>query len=244
MKIYEIIEFMEKFAPKELAEEWDNVGLLIGKPEYNVNKILVSLDVNNEVVDEAIDKNVDLIITHHPVIFKPLKNISNDIFIKLLKNNISVYSAHTNLDVTNGGVNDAFAKKINLENIYRIGMLRVGKVAKITLSEFVNKIKKVFNVNGVRVCGANEKTIEKVAVLGGSGGDLIYELNPNICDAFLTGEASYHHAQYADENNIALISIGHFETENPVVEKLVEIIKQNFNIEVLASNEKNVYNIR
>ncbi len=244
MKVAEIISFLEDFAPSELAEEWDNVGLLVGKSHYDVKKILVTLDLNDEVLKEAIENEVDLIITHHPVIFKPLNKINDDLLIKAIRNDISVYSLHTNLDAADGGVNDVLAEKIGLDDIKAFGMIRIGTINKISLSDFVSKVKTVLNTNGVRACGRDDMIVEKVAVLGGSGGGFVTDLNRDLCDVFLTGEASYHRAQYADENGFALVAAGHFETENPVVEKLVEILKRKFNVEVLASKEKNVYNIR
>ncbi len=244
MKISEIAALIEKFAPCELAEEWDNVGLLIGKPDYEVNKILVALDVDIDVIDEAVNKNADLIITHHPVIFKPLKSISNDVYIKAIQNNVSIYSCHTNLDVTVGGVNDTLAEKLGLTSIYADGMMRIGKISKTKLNDFLNVIKRKLKTNGLRVCGNCDDTIEKIAVLGGNGGDFVYKLDKNICDLYITGEASYHQAQYAAENGFALVEAGHYETEIPVVEKLVKLLKENFVIEILASEQKNVYNIR
>ncbi len=117
-----IIKLMEAFAPKKFAEGWDNVGFQLGNPDHEIDKIMLTLDINDEIIDEAIDKNVDLIITHHPLIFKGIKSVTDDDvlgrrIIKLIKNNIGVYAAHTNLDVANDGINDYLAEILGLERI-------------------------------------------------------------------------------------------------------------------------------
>ena len=242
MKVYELIDFMEKIAPCGLCEEWDNVGLMIGNREAEIKRIMVSLDLDDAVMKEALENKVDMILTHHPVIFKPLKKIDNDIYTLAIKNDISVYSAHTNLDAAVGGVNDVLASVLKLSDIEPNGMMRIGRTKDIKLFDFVKIIKEKLNVKSVRVCGDPDMLISKVAVLGGSGGDFVYELDKSLCDVYVTGEASYHQAYYAKEKGFALIAAGHFETENHIVADVVKRLKENFNVEILASSQKNVYN--
>src|SRR5689334_11051717 len=116
-----IIEALERLAPSSLALEWDNVGLLVGESNRAVNKALIALDATDQVVEEAVTKGADLIITHHPVIFHPVKRVTDQTvlgrrLLKLIKNNISVYSAHTNLDIANGGVNDVLFELLGLRD--------------------------------------------------------------------------------------------------------------------------------
>ncbi|MDK2798646.1 MAG: hypothetical protein PWP27_251 [Clostridiales bacterium] len=138
IKCDEVIKELEKLAPLSLAESWDNVGLLIGNREQKVKNIMVTLDINYEVITEAVEKKVDLIISHHPIIFKPLKKITEDDLLGkmvriLVKNNISVYAAHTNLDICQGGLNDLFASKLQLKNIKVLEVLQKQKLKKIVV---------------------------------------------------------------------------------------------------------------
>jgi dinuclear metal center YbgI/SA1388 family protein len=148
MKCSEIINILEEFAPSNLAEEWDNVGLLIGSRENKINKILVCLDVTSSVVDEAIEKNIDLVISHHPLIFKSIKRISSDnvtglLISKLIKNDINCFCAHTNLDTAFGGVNDCLAEKIGLIEISNLKKYKTEKLFKIAVFVPEDSIEKV-----------------------------------------------------------------------------------------------------
>lgn len=241
MKISQIAEIIEKIAPVEIAEEWDNVGLLIGNRDKEVSKVLVALDINPNIIKQAIECGADLIITHHPIIFKPLSKIVNDSLLKLLDNKIAVYSAHTNLDNAIDGVNKVLSDVLKLKNVQRHGMLAVGEVKECSVSEFVDQVKDNLSVTNLRCSAVQDKKISKVAVLGGSGGDFVTLVSELGCDAFVTGEASYHDAQLAYENNLLLISAGHFETENPVIDFLCNLIKQNANVEVIKAKPFNVY---
>lgn len=242
MKVYQIAELIEKLAPSELAEEWDNVGLLVGDKNKNVNKVLVALDINSNILKQAIDLKADLIITHHPLIFKPIFRIDDDILMALIKNDIAVYSAHTNLDNSETGVNSVLAETLSLKNVSRKGMMATGETQEVSAYDFVDFVKKSLKVEAVRVSDYElTKKIKKVAVLGGSGGDFIKQAIELGCDAFVTGEASYHDAQIAYENNILLISAGHFETENPVVNMLAEYLKKNTKLDIITAEPFNVY---
>lgn len=242
MKVYQIAEIIEKIAPSDLAEEWDNIGLLIGDKNKDVSKILVALDINSNILKQAIDLKVDMIITHHPLIFKPISRITDDVLTSLIKNDIVVYSAHTNLDSSENGVNFALSEALSLKNTFRQGMMVIGDADEVSAYDFIDFVKKTLKVEAVRVSDYEfAKKIKKVAVLGGSGGDFINQAIELGCDAFVTGEASYHDAQTAFENDILLISAGHFETENPVVDVLAEYLKNNTELDIITAEPFNVY---
>ena len=228
MKLKEITDFLETIAPIDTAEEWDNPGLQIGNPNQEVANIVVSLDFTDDVLEFAINNNCQLIITHHPLIFKPLYQISDENIIKAIKNDISVYSAHTNLDVAENGVNDALASALGLTKVKADGILRYGELEKeMSAEEFISYIKDRLNVPFLRI-SEYVKSVKKVGVVGGSGGDFLSLAVDNDCDAFITGEASYHLAEIASKNDIMLVSAGHYETEVLICEHLKTVIQQNF----------------
>ena len=242
MRVEEIITVMERIAPPELAQEWDNIGLLYGDRFKEVKKLMVTLDVTSDVFLQAKACGADMLISHHPLIFRPLTAITSPLLLELTASNIAVYSAHTNLDAADGGVNDALAARLGLREVERLDMLRCGKVESMPLAEFAECVKSRLLTSAVRVAGDFDKMITKVGVLGGSGGDFIALAKEVGCDVLVTGEASYHQAQAADESDIALIAAGHFETEQPVVEKLAKILTQNLQqVAVFASNQTNQY---
>ena len=242
MKVYQITEILEKIAPLEIAEEWDNVGLIIGDKSKEVKKLLVALDINAEILKQAVDLGVDMIVVHHPLIFKPINRINDSILLSLIQNNIAVYASHTNLDNSEPGVNSVLADVLLLKNVSREGMLAIGEINETSAFDFIAFVKKQLKVEAVRVSNYElNKKIKKVAVLGGSGGDFVQQVANLKCDAFVTGEASYHDAQLAYENDLLLISAGHFETENPVVDMLTQYLTDNTDAEVVKAQPFNVY---
>ena len=242
MKVYQITEILEKIAPLEIAEEWDNVGLIIGDKNKEVKKLLVALDINTEILKQAVDLGVDMIVVHHPLIFKPINRINDSILLSLIQNNIAVYASHTNLDNSEPGVNSVLADVLLLKNVSREGMLAIGEINETSAFDFIAFVKKQLKVEAVRVSNYElNKKIKKVAVLGGSGGDFVQQVANLKCDAFVTGEASYHDAQLAYENDLLLISAGHFETENPVVDMLTQYLTDNTDAEVVKAQPFNVY---
>ena len=238
-----IAEVIENVAPKELACEWDNVGIMIGDENAEIKTVVVSLDFNSEALEFAKSKKADLIITHHPAIFHKLSGITNNDFLECIKNNINVYSAHTNFDTAQGGVNDALCKALKLSDIKANGMLRYGKISEMTALEFVEYVKKALNTNGVRVCGDLNKKVTTVGVLGGSGGDELPLAASSGCDVYLTGEAAYHEAQMAKEKGIILIAAGHYETEIFMVDALGDYLKENTDLTIYPFIETNIYKV-
>lgn len=235
---------MEKFAPKEWAEEWDNVGLLVHRADGDVQKVLVCLDFSEATLNQAISENCQMMITHHPVIFKPIRSLENPLILKAVQQNICVYSAHTNLDAAPGGVNDALAERLGLQNVQTEGILRFGSLEKpMSAADFAEHVKNALHVSNLRTCPL-EKQIQRVGLVGGSGGDFIAQAVQNRCDAFVTGEASYHEAQAALENDLFLVCAGHFETEVPVVQALCRYLKAHLpELLVIEGKDKNPFPI-
>ena len=257
VKVQSIAEIMNRIAPRQLAEDWDNVGLLVGNYDSEVEKIFVCLDVTEETVQSAVDFRADLIISHHPVIFRAVKNFRTDLPLgkkleTLIKNNISVFSAHTNLDSAEGGVNDVLAAKIGLidvkpfdEENFSLG--RIGYLKnKMDAETFAKHIAKSLNID-VRLIDAGDFTIEKVGVCGGAGSEFISKAKFLGAQAFVTGDVKYHEAQNAVDNKIHVVDAGHFATEFPIVhilaEKLrAEIDKLGYNIKIAEdTTSRDVY---
>ena len=250
-KVEDVLKLLEEFAPLNLAEDWDNVGLLVGSKNSVITGVLCSLDITLDVIDEAIEKNCNLIIAHHPLIFTSVRSITNrdttgNIIIKAIGNNIAIICMHTNLDATIGGVNDALANKlelldiksIDLDNQYAIG--RTGKLkSEMELSDFLDFVKTKLCANGLKFVG-NQK-VSNIAVIGGSGSK--YFNYNNGCDTFITGDCPYDIMQKAYNLGVNLIDAGHFATEDPVTDILVEKISKICNCEK-SENHHDIVNFR
>ena len=248
IKVKNVFEHLNQLANIKLAEKWDNVGLMLGNYNDEVNKVLVCLDVTTAVVDEAIDNGINLIVSHHPLIFKPLKSLNftddfkSNIIRNLIQNNISVISFHTNLDSAALGLNDYLANKLKLEEISPLfeheldqnsGLGRIGKLSNdMNLEEFIKYLKNQFKLETVSAVIGNNKKISSVAILGGSGADFIYSI-PDV-DIYLTGDVGYHAALDTIEMKKNIIDIGHF-SEHLVKELLQDYISE-LNIVVEKSN--------
>ena len=240
--VNDILQFMEEIAPTHLKMAWDNVGLLCGRKDRQVTKILVALDPFAHVCREAKELGAELIVTHHPLIFNPLKAVtedseSGDCVLYLCENGISAINAHTNLDVADGGVNDVLAKKLGLTEVCTLGdgLIRMGHVQEQGLASFLETVKTVLGCQGIRYADGN-KTVRKVAVGGGSCAS---EMNTAIaagCDTFVTADVKYNHFRDAEFKGLNLIDAGHFCTENPVMAVLAAKLRVAFpEIEVIES---------
>ena len=226
--VADILHFMESIAPPYMAESWDNVGLLCGRKNKEVRKILVALDPFRTVIDEAIAMGADLIVTHHPLICKdPLMAVNEDTeagrcVLTLMEQGIAAINAHTNLDMAPGGVNDELAQTLGLENIEIInpvdnyGLLRKGIVAEQPLNTFLGTVKTALNCQGLRYVDSG-KPVQIVAVGGGSCADGMQEALAAGCDTFVTSDIKYNQFRTAFELGLNLIDAGHFYTENPVM---------------------------
>lgn len=245
--VLDILKFMETVAPPGLKESWDNVGLLCGRKERQVKKILVALDPFLPVCREAVEIGADLLVTHHPMIFSPLKAVSEsseagECALTLIENGIAAINAHTNLDIAPGGVNDVLAAKVGLTNVEVIpmpgqtsGLLRAGTVEEMSLSDFLTRVKSGLGTPVLRYCDAG-KPVHKVAVGGGSCGGAMEDALAAGCDTFVTADLKYNQFRDAQYLGLNLIDAGHFYTENPVCAVLAEKLREAFpEVEVVVS---------
>ena len=249
--VSDILNFVETLAPRSMKMDWDNVGLLCGSRSTPVTKVLVALDPFEHVCKEAADWGAEVIVTHHPLIFRPLPNITDETTIgrgirTLIKHDISAINAHTNLDQAPGGVNDVLAKALGLNNIQVInpcgetdgqpwGLLRMGEVEEQNLSDFLSTVKAKLRCEGLRYVDGG-KPVRKVAVGGGACADGYMEALDAGCDTFVTSDIKYNQFRDAHDFGLNLIDAGHFHTENPVVAVLAEKIAAAFpEIEVKIS---------
>lgn len=232
----DIIAFMEQVAPCELAEEWDNVGLLLGNREEAVKKIMLCLDITTSSVKEALTNNTNLIITHHPVIFKCLNRLVKgeskaDLLYPLIKNGISVYTAHTNLDFAVSGVNTHLANVLGLKSLQTFGE-GPGKTGllerEFSLIEFAGHVKDALDAPFIKIAGKADNGIRKVAVFCGSFDDDLEAVMRAKADVLVTGDLKYHTAIDAIEAGICVIDAGHFHTEKIVLPALATALKDNF----------------
>ena len=228
--VNDLVELLEELMPSSLAEDWDNVGLMVGRKGKTVKRILLALDLSKEVVEQAIAQKIDMIITHHPAIFKKLKRVvdnawQQDLLLTLMENGIAVYSAHTNLDCVSTGVNDVLAKLLKLEDADILddsnGLGRIGCVEKMTLADYAQFVKTALKADYV-IVGDAGKQVHKVAVCGGAGSDLIDLALAKGADTLVTGDVKYHSAQQAVFSGLNIIDAGHQPTELPVLDKLAD----------------------
>ena len=250
--VADILNFVETLAPRSMKMDWDNVGLLCGSRSTPVTKVLVALDPFEGVVQEAVDYGAQLIVTHHPLIFRPLSNVTDETSIGrgimlLCRYGISAVNAHTNLDQAPGGVNDVLAQSLGLENIQVInprgidaegrewGLLHCGNVQEQSLDSFLNHVKTSLGCNGIRFVDSG-KPVHRVAVGGGSCADGMLEALDAGCDTFVTADIKYNQFWDAHDLGLNLIDAGHFHTENPVIPVLAAKISAQFpEIEVKIS---------
>ena len=238
--VKDIYNFIDSIAPFNTQEEWDNSGLLVGNENAEVTKILFALDATSDVVDQAIKFGANLIITHHPVIFKAVSDVLSDSLVyKLINNNISIICAHTNYDKAIDGANDILCKTVGFDGFTKVEntCLNIGFFeSEISTDNFVNHIK---NVLGCVVRYNNlSKNIKKIAVCSGSGSDYLSLAKDLNCDALLTGDASHHAFSDANEMGIVLVAAGHFETENLAMKPLMNKINEKFGIACELSKQE------
>lgn len=244
-KVIDVLNYLESIAPSSMAEEWDNVGLLCGRKEKQVRRVLVALDPFRNVIDEAIAQQADLIVTHHPLIFGEKIMAVNEetetgrCLLTLVENGIAAINAHTNLDMAPGGVNDTLAGVLGLREIRNVepvgyseelgeyGLLRMGTVAEQSLETFLAQVKKNLKCDGLRYVNGG-KTVRNVAVGGGSCASEMHQALRAGCDTFVTADVKYNQFRSAYEAGLNLIDAGHFHTENPVVAVLAEKLQAKF----------------
>ena len=239
MKVKEITSVIEAFAPLSIQEDWDNSGLLIGSPEQDVHGVLLGFDCTADLVDEAVERGADMIVTHHPLIFGGLKKISPEdpvglAVLKAAAAGIAVYAAHTTADKVLAGVSGAMARRLGLNDVRILdeeqggyGLGAVGNLPKpMGGVEFIEYVKSVFGLKSARCSHVPEVPVQRVAMCGGSGGSLIGKARGAGAQAYLCGDISYHH--FFTTKDFMVIDIGHFEGEVEIVEILFSLLRKNF----------------
>lgn len=232
--VSDIMRLMEEVAPARLAQEWDNSGLQCGDRNWPVKRVMVALDPSPSVISAACKKNADMLITHHPLIFRPLKNLMLDtplgkILDASIRHRLAIFSAHTNLDSVRGGLNDLFAEKIGLKNVTLLagekdhlpdhdkdsdGIGRVGELEKpTTLAPLSEKIKKEFALSALKISGVPDMRVKKIAVCTGSGAGLMKQFFDTDADVYISGDLKFHDAKDAETHGRGLIDVGHFASE-------------------------------
>lgn len=239
MKIKEVAATLEQFAPLPLQESYDNAGLQIGLTgNEDVSGVLLCLDVTEEVIEEADERGCNVIVSHHPLIFRPLYRLTQQTQVErcvrlAVKKDIAIYSAHTNLDNAYGGVNFAIAERLGLQNVKFLqptkdakgGSGVIGELAsELQAEEFLKQLATLFKVEGLMHNRSN-KLIKKVALCGGAGDFLLDEAINQKADAFLTGEMSYHR-YFGHENDLLIAVMGHYQSEQYTIELLHRILTE------------------
>ena len=237
MKLSNIIAFAQQIAPFDTAAEWDNVGLLTGSPEWEVDRVLLALDITPDVVGEARQKGARLIVSHHPVIFSPLHTLRPDHAEYLLaKYDVAALCLHTNLDRAEQGVNTALGAALGLKNtsLYPEDFLLVGEPAESCSADtYAAFIKDKLHAPSVRF---TEGEVTRVAVSSGGGGEGVELAARYGFDAFVTGELKHHQYLYAKQHGIAAFDAGHFSTEDVVIAPLKKLFAAEFpGVEFISS---------
>lgn len=258
-ELKKIIEKTEEFAPLNLACSWDNVGLILGDRNKNVNKILLALDLDIDIAKEAKKAGAEAVFTHHPIMFKPVNKINTDTpegrcILYMLQNDIALYSAHTNLDAAEGGLNDYLAALYELEDVKvtdthytdengRVfGLGRCGKLPKeFELEELAGYIREKTGANDVSYVGESTAKLKTAAICSGGGGSRVNAETAEAADVYITGDIKYSNARDASALGLNLISIGHYDTEIFCMD-IFEKLFADFDIEIIKSRQsKNVF---
>lgn len=241
MTCQEIMEKLEDLSPAHFAEDWDNVGLLVGNRLRNVKSIYIALDATDEAVDEAVALGADMILTHHPLIFKGMKQVVADNFIgkrviKMIQNDICYYAMHTNFDIM--GMADAAADDLKLRNrevlqktfeddISLEGFGRFGNLPhEMTLRECAQYVKQCFHISTVKVFGDSDAAVYRAAICPGSGGSMIKDALKKGAEVYITGDIDHHEGIDAVAQGLCIVDAGHYGIEHIFVDYMEEYIKR------------------
>ncbi len=251
MNLNSVIKLLNDEIKLKAHESWDNSGLQIGSQMVYINKIMLTLDLDLEAAEYAVNEKVDLIITHHPFFFSSIKKIDTDTYdgkiIKMLiQNNINLYSMHTSYDMAEKGVNYELARKLNIcnydilhpINIDNSGYGGIGEISPLNIVEYTKYVKESLQADYVKLyCGDNKKVVRKVAFCGGSGSEFIEDAINLDADVYITGDIKYHQAQTAIKNDLCIIDAGHYNTEVHSMVTLKDILdKANMKVVLFTKN--------
>ncbi len=247
MRLTEIYNIIEENYPKRLAMDWDNPGILAGSPESEIGTALVTLDITPEVVAEAVEAGAELIISHHPLVFGGVNNFyednfKNKMYADIIRNNISVISAHTNMDCAENGINQRLAELLGLSDIEVLeeetGLGRIGNTAEITVGEFGEKLKNLLHTPFLKLAGDKNRKITRIAIGSGSCGESYPEAIAKGAGLFVTADVKYHIALDATAAGLAVIDAGHYPTEIIVMDMFEEILP---GLKIVKSKNKDIF---
>ncbi|MFG0335729.1 MAG: Nif3-like dinuclear metal center hexameric protein [Maioricimonas sp. JB049] len=250
MTVHDVLAWLEEFAPLDLAEQWDNVGLLLGDTRRPLSRVMTCLTLTADVADEAIEEKVGLIVSHHPILFRPVQRLTCDtregeLLQRLIAAGISVYSPHTAFDSAADGINAELSRLFQLSDVrplrpiagpeagnlpeVPVGAGRYGRLPEPTdLAGFLQLVKEKLGVSHLQFVGDSGRRITQVAVACGSAAEFLPYAAGHGCDVLLTGEARFHACLEARDLEIALVLPGHYASERPAVESLATRIGQQF----------------
>lgn len=242
-QVHQICDYLDQLAPRELAESWDNTGLLVGDPAAPVERVMTCLTITPESTVEAVESQAQLIVTHHPLPFRPLARITTEstaghLLWQLIRAGIAVYSAHTRFDSTGSGINQQIGKRLGLQDLRplaplvgqtAVGAGRIGEFSTpLTLRSFAGVLKSQFGLAALEVAGSLEAFVRRVAIACGSGGSLLEPACHAGCDTFLTGEANFHTALECRARGVILVLLGHYASERFAMEGLAAQLASAF----------------
>jgi len=238
----DIAAVLEEWAPPTFAENYDNVGLLVGSPDQEVKGMLINLDMTEEVIEEAVNRGCNMVIAHHPIWFVGLKRLNGRDYVskaimKAIKHDILLYAIHTNLDNVRTGVNQKIAEKLGLERVEilkpkiiapEVGSGMIGYLdAPMSKHDFLQKVKDTFGCGGIRYADFPKNEVRKIAICGGSGSFLTHDAISAGADVLLTADVTYHKF-FDNEKRILLLDIGHYESEQYTSELIETYLKKKF----------------
>ncbi|MDD7305598.1 MAG: Nif3-like dinuclear metal center hexameric protein [Peptoniphilaceae bacterium] len=252
MEIKKLLEKFEEIYPLYLQENWDNSGLQVGNIDKELKGIVLSLDLEYETINKAIETGANLIINHHPLLFNSIKKVDLNTQIGrkielLIKNDISLYACHTNLDRADGGVNDNLADILGLTKVFlledsdQIDMARFGFIEPMLAKDFAKIVKEKLRAKMAILYGDKNKIIEKIAICGGAGSDFIKVAINEGCDLIITGDIKYHEAIDAIADGLLILDPGHFASENHIIYKLKSDLEEISDVNIYTYSKEDKF---
>jgi dinuclear metal center YbgI/SA1388 family protein len=247
--VQDLADYLAEFAPHELAESWDNVGLLVGRGDAHATRVMTCLTITPDSAAEAIDEQADAIVTHHPLPFRPLKRLTDAtpegrMLLDLIRAGVAIYSPHTAFDSTSEGINHQLATGLGLAAIEPLvaqepaaqenestdlGTGRMGVPASpTTLTKLAERAKQFLSAGGIKIVGDPDRSIQRVAVACGSAGELLDTAISRQCDLFVLGETTFHTCLHAEAEGVSLLLTGHFASERFALEQLAQRLAAQF----------------
>jgi dinuclear metal center YbgI/SA1388 family protein len=251
--VADIARFLEELAPPALAESWDNVGLLVGSYTQTVERVMTCLTVTPASAREAVQMRADLVVSHHPLPFRPLRQLTSQtsegrLLLELIGAKVSIYSPHTAFDSAQQGINERLARGLQLGDVVPLvpgtepgqGAGRYGRLkSKLSLADLARRVKHVLAIERVQAVGPLDQPLQVVGVACGSGGELLAPAHAAGCHALVTGEARFHACLEAESLGMGLVLAGHFASERFAVEQLADVLAAKFTqLEVWASRQE------